>query len=134
LFCFFFQKSPAPFHLVLGVVGKGIPSSPGKKKKSIAPGVGTRSNVKSPPGVRGLPGVGHEIDKCITIPKYSLSLKLVLYCNYYNRRDNIKISAARYHVLPLVQLERELIATYIALWDGVYSQSRDHLNCVRKMT
>ena len=34
---------------------------------SIAPGVGTRSNVESPPGVWGRPGlgVGHEIDKCI---------------------------------------------------------------------
>jgi len=33
---------------------------------SIAPGVGTRSDVKSPLQVWGSPGVGHEIDKCIS--------------------------------------------------------------------
>ena len=31
-----------------------------------APGVGTNVNVKSPPGVWGCPGVGLEIDKCIS--------------------------------------------------------------------
>ena len=34
---------------------------------STAPGVGTSVNVKSPPGVWGRLGVGHEIDKCIMI-------------------------------------------------------------------
>jgi len=32
---------------------------------SITPGVGTRSNVKSLPGVWGYLGVRHEIDRCI---------------------------------------------------------------------
>ena len=33
---------------------------------SNAPGVGTSINVKSPPEVWGRPGVGVEIDRCIT--------------------------------------------------------------------
>ena len=33
--CLMASASPAHFHLVLGVVGKGIPSSPGKNKIKI---------------------------------------------------------------------------------------------------